>query len=232
MPNDLQNHNPAEVNIDEYLEAWNEENEVTDEEEESDPSVEKPEKEADGMDDNIESEPEEKEPEKTGEANVDEPPATDEEPATSEEDQKNDGTESTGDPASEETPQKKEETPAEDGKKKAFEEKIAADISEINKTYPDVKDLKDVGDVKAYIALTVVGGKTPLEAYELLNKTAQQPSKKIKEVGASKAHLKSSVPKGASEESGALTDRQVRELAEDLGISEKEVRHYYRRINT
>ena len=241
MPENLQS--PAsEIDIDEYLEAWNEENELSEE---------------DGVEDTPPTEEEETPSleEVAGDAKENEPISADKEDDEKEEtdlvseSETLDGTEehndkeSSGDRAenateeasSEEGADEKQEGASEEARNKAFDERVSADILEIQKIYPDVKELKDVGDVKSYIALTVLAGKGAVEAYELINKGKAQGGPALhteKEVNASKAHLTSSVPKGASDASDVLSDRQVKEYADDLGISEKEVRKYYKRIKT
>lgn len=241
---DNQNARAEDFDIDSYLEKWNEENAA---------------EEADGVEDLTQTE----ENDETAAGPAEEPSKAEDTPGAEESDgteetdlQESDSTDGEETEAAEDGGESKDETtvpPANEEKKhedkggatlaSAFKERFDAALAEIQTEFPDVRTANDIGDIRAFVILTTVGGKSALDAYKEINKSAPTPTTheaataeelaaaeaRGAQKAAGKSHLRSAVPKGAGEGEG-LSDREAEEYAEALGITPKEAKQLYRRV--
>lgn len=229
--------------IDSYLEKWNEENagDNTDEAEEP-------------------TQTEEAENENAAAGTAEEVPVEEDTDDASDEDAENDAHDSDATAESEdeqaqgsdddthEDSEEAESAPADEENAAAengtvnFRERFSAALAEIQTEFPDVQTASDIGDIRTFAILTTVGGLSALDAYKTIKNTApatatHATSDEIAAAeargaqrAAGKSHLRSTVPKGAGENEGGLTDSEAERLSEDLGIPIKDVRRLYKRV--
>jgi len=135
-----------------------------------------------------------------------------------------------GSPASEQA----KETPAEPPKKRTAEdakkirEEAEADVKALRAAFPELKNLRGLGELKdstKYLEYRKKG-LTAEEAY-----TLSYASSKRKEMGAGvhKPDLRPSPSSGGTPSNG-LTAKEAREVRAQTGLSEEEIRKYYRKF--
>ena len=148
--------------------------------------------------------------------------------------------ETTGTPTGDEKPASKNNT-------ELYKERFDAALAQIQREFPDVQSVSDIGDIRTFAILTTVGRLSALEAYKTIKNTAASDvtapplenatndeiaaaEARGAQKAAGKSHLRSTVPKGVGEDE-SLTDSETEEYAEMLGISASEVKKLHKRIN-
>lgn len=131
----------------------------------------------------------------------------------------------------------KRQEEAEIAEYKKYEEMAKADLAELKTLYPELADLKDLRDLPRDILSEFAKyrgmGLTAQKAYGAANpdgirkSAAEAATKAAKKVDSGKAHLKSSVPKGANSNSTTIPKDVVQEWMDDLGVSREEAIRLY-----
>lgn len=237
---DNTNVHSEDFNIDSYLEKWNDENigDESEDVEESEADKETEEATAGTVED---LSAEESAHDAEDEEDEDDASGNDGEQAASED--KDSNTKANGnDDESEDKEKSSPSAKSADG----FKERFDAALSEIQSEFPDVKSASDIGDVRTFSILTIVGGMSALDAYKAVkNKSSSKSETPSREnvtneeiaaaeargaqKAAGKSHLQSAVPKETGK-STALTDSEAEAYSEELGIPIKEVRKLYQRV--
>lgn len=120
-------------------------------------------------------------------------------------------------------------------RQRKFAELKAADLSELKKSFPHLADVKDLEKIDNFLEFAKLRDKglTPKQAYLAANpdeafKRAEGYNK-AKARNDSKAHLRSSVPVGAKDNSIRMSKRELEEWREifDYKLSDKEIARLY-----
>lgn len=213
--------------IDAYLESWNDENSFSEEDEEN--AIGENENEKDSVEENAEDASEETYL-SDEEGDTEESESENKTEAASETSENGTEAETTGE-GEEKTDTHSEKESSKNGNQ-LLEEKLALELPEIQKENPDVKSAADIGNLGAYVVLTGMCNMSPAAAYRALNGLPAGDNRKNggeRYQNASKDHLTTAVPKGATGPEG-LSHAEVKEYSEALGLDEKEIKSLYRRI--
>jgi hypothetical protein len=119
----------------------------------------------------------------------------------------------------------------------AFEAMAAADLAELQATYPETQAYKHIAQMPKEVLHKFAQfrdkGLSAKEAYAAANpdgiRTTVASSVKKQTAGGGKQHLTSTVPKGANGGTVTVPKATIREWAEDLGVSEKEALDLYKK---
>lgn len=121
--------------------------------------------------------------------------------------------------------------------KKKYEEMAKSDLAELKSLYPELSGIKDLKELPRNVLLEFAKyrdmGLSVQKAYSAANpdgirkSAAEAATKAAKKVDSGKAHLKSSVPKGANSNSTTIPKEVVQEWMDDLGVSREEAIRLY-----
>lgn len=121
--------------------------------------------------------------------------------------------------------------------KKKYEEMAKSDLAELKSLYPELSGIKDLKELPRNVLLEFAKyrdmGLSVQKAYSAANpdgirkSAAEAATKAAKKVDSGKAHLKSSVPKGANSNSVTIPKEVVQEWMDDLGVSQEEAIRLY-----
>lgn len=121
--------------------------------------------------------------------------------------------------------------------KKKYEEMAKSDLAELKSLYPELSGIKDLKELPRNVLLEFAKyrdmGLSAQKAYSAANpdgirkSAAEAATKAAKKVDSGKAHLKSSVPKGANSNSTTIPKEVVQEWMDDLGVSREEAIRLY-----
>lgn len=121
--------------------------------------------------------------------------------------------------------------------KKKYEEMAKSDLAELKSLYPELSGIKDLKELPRNVLLEFAKyrdmGLSVQKAYSAANpdgirkSAAEAATKAAKKLDSGKAHLKSSVPKGANSNSTTIPKEVVQEWMDDLGVSQEEAIRLY-----